>query len=286
MTPSRPIALFAWLLVAAASVSVHAQTRPQFPGWKAAEIALSREAADLRFDSVSMPMATSSFAGKKSPVLAGFLSLAVPGLGEYYVGDQVWRGAIFTGIEIGAWIERAHWTARGDDSTAAFRAFGDNHWSTSNYAKYLDQLLKSRGFDSVAHGGDGASINRAEAILDSLRFTDFTHRLTFNDQQQYYELISKYIQYRPGWDDFTAIDVQSPNNIRHADMRANMNDQYGVATFFLYGIIVNHVLSAIDAALLARDHNSNLRLQVELRNRPLPDGSMGYIPSADFTFTF
>jgi hypothetical protein len=69
-------------------------------------------------------------------------------------------------------------------------------------------------------------------------------------------------------------------------MRADLNTQYDVANIFLYGIMLNHVLSAIDAALLARDHNSPLRLHSDLMEFPLPNGAMAYVPTAKIEYRF
>jgi len=230
--------------------------------------------------------------GKKSSFLAAVLSLAIPGLGEYYVGDHVWRGMIFTGLEIGLWAERIHWTHRGDDSTTAFRAFSDAHWSTCRYGDSLNSYLRADSIGPIAICGNFHSVNLAEAALDSVENAranidpyasdNHTHRLVnpADDVQQYYELISKYtLQYLPGWDNFT-------NFNRAGAMRTSMNDQYGVADDFLYAIFVNHVLSAIDAALLASDHNSRIHLQGSVVRRPRFDGTMGYMPTANLELTF
>jgi hypothetical protein len=231
---------------------------------------------------------TVSIPGHKNGTVAALLSLAVPGLGEYYVGEQIWRGMIFSGLEVGMWLGRAHYNARGDDSTAAFRAFADTYWSPDRYAAYLNSLLASRGIGPWADGKHLETINHTEDTLDALQFQNFTHRLPIRDRQQYYELISKYIQYTAGWDDAT--NPQDPTSSvhyqEHADMRERMNDQYATATYFMWGIIANHVLSAIDAALLAHDHNTQIRLQGELLRRPLPDGSLGYVPTATVEYRF
>ena len=74
--------------------------------------------------------------------------------------------------------------------------------------------------------------------------------------------------------------------MRHAEMRANMNAEYETADYFLYGLILNRVLSAIDAALLARDHNSAIRLQGDLRLEREPDGRLGYVSTAKMSIRF
>ena len=224
--------------------------------------------------------------GHKSVFLAAALSAAIPGLGEYYVGDKNWwHGLIFTGIEAGMWVGYSHWNHRGDDSMAAFHSFTDTHFSLCRYADSMIVFFKTDSIRApLPDCNNPASINRAEEILDSLSLTnsdikDFGHRLTFSDQQQYYELLSKYLQYQRGWDAVA-------NWNRASDMRANMNDQYGTATYFLWGAIANHILSAIDAAILASDHNARLRLHGEIIQKPNSFGSLDIIPTANIEFRF
>lgn len=232
---------------------------------------------------------TSSESGHKSPFLAAMLSLAVPGLGEVYVGDNVWRGVIFAGLEAGLWIEMFHWNHRGDDSTLTFQSYSDKHWSTYWYADSLDTVLSEHNVpDSLfANGSSIKSINRAERLLDSIYASDpsgdpFTHQLQDPaiDNQQYYEMISKYpLQYLRGWDNLGNFNQASAS-------RAELNSEYDIGRIFLYGIFLNHALSAIDAALLARDHNSALRLHGDIIERPLPDGTLGFVPAARIEYRF
>jgi hypothetical protein len=125
------------------------------------------------------------------------------------------------------------------------------------------------------------SIQNARANIDPYARDTFTHRLSHPDQdpQQYYEMSYKYLQYVYGWD-------VPANQIRAGAMSTAMNDQYGIADGFLYAIFVNHILSAIDAALLASDHNSRIHLQGSVVRRPRFDGTMGYMPTANLQLTF
>jgi hypothetical protein len=64
-----------------------------------------------------------------------------------------------------------------------------------------------------------------------------------------------------------------------------MNYQYEIADYFLFGLILNRVLSAIDAVLITKDHNSNLRLQGELRTLEGPGGKE-FVPTAKLRLRF
>ena len=224
---------------------------------------------------------------KKSPFLAAALSLVLPGLGEYYVGEQIWRGMIFTAVDAGLWYGHYSYLGRGDDSTVAFRAFADENWAPQRYADTLNWLLDQANITShhVTNANDFFEINRAEDTL-SLFVQGFpiSHRLPTRGSQQYYELISKYLQFAHGWKDHLS-GGPSPLYLRHADMRANMNYQYEIADYFLFGLILNRVLSAVDAVLLTKDHNSALRLQGELRTMDGPSGKE-FIPTAKMRLRF
>jgi hypothetical protein len=225
---------------------------------------------------------------RKSPFVAGLLSLAVPGLGEYYVGDQIWRGVIFSALEVGLWYGNITYNNRGDDATTAFQDFAHKNWSMERYALYLNEQLSLRGKETISDPSDHAQINAAEDTLNRLDASlSLSHRLPPKGHQQYYELISKYNQYAAGWIDATCNDLScSPLSNQHSIMRDEMNREYEIATNFLYGIFLNHVLSAIDAVLLANDHNSAIRVQGEIKLESLPGGSMEFQSHARLMYRF
>jgi hypothetical protein len=253
-------------------------------------------ARTLPRDSVPMSFTSDhSAAPHKSVLLAATLSAILPGLGEYYVGDNIGRGMIFTGVEVGLWIGMIHWQQEYNSAQNAFYSFSSSHFSKGRYALHLDSLLLSDTQwvrqlypTNRADSSNIASINRAEATLDSLKQifpdlpdSDYTHRLVDPnvDFQQYNEMISKYWQYISGWD-------KVGNWSAASFMRADAQHQADIANDFLFGIILNHALSALDAALLARDHNSAIRLHGDLVPAALPDGSMAYIPTMYVQYRF
>jgi hypothetical protein len=141
----------------------------------------------------------------------------------------------------------------------------------------------------IVNGNDFSQINKAEdtLALSNISRVPMSHRLPPRGSQQYYELISKYIQFTFGWRDATDdVPEHSAMFMRHAEMRANMNAQYETADYFLFGLILNRVLSAIDAVLLTKDHNSAIRLQGDLNIEREPDGRLGYVPTAKMSIRF
>src|SRR2546423_243156 len=78
---------------------------------------------------------------RKSPFLAGALSFILPGLGEYYVGDQIWRGIIFTAIDAGLLYGALLHNSRYNDSLNAWHDFANVHFLPCIYADSLNQQL-------------------------------------------------------------------------------------------------------------------------------------------------
>ncbi|MCK4632045.1 MAG: hypothetical protein KAT79_02175, partial [candidate division Zixibacteria bacterium] len=72
----------------------------------------------------------------KSATKAFLLSLAVPGLGQYYYGSRV-KPFAFLAVEALAWGMNIKLNNDADDITAEFEAFNRAHWSQSDYETYL-----------------------------------------------------------------------------------------------------------------------------------------------------
>lgn len=90
-------------------------------------------------------------------------------------------------------------------------------------------------------------------------------RAKFVDAFTFYELIGKEQEFITGWDDVknvafldSRIEGTSENRNAYVNMRQNAERYSDMRAWFLGGIIVNHILSAVDAALAARNHNRGL----------------------------
>ncbi len=113
----------------------------------------------------------------------------------------------------------------------------------------------------------------------------FSHKLPFFAEQQYYELIGKYFQFAPGWvdyptwragDEFTiAIDPEhtgaggtKPNVqgrfLEYAANHADANTLLRRASRMSAVIVLNHLVSAIDAAITSKLNNDRLDADVAL----------------------
>jgi len=228
---------------------------------------------------------------KKSPVLAGVMSAIIPGSGEFFVGEYL-KAAIFFVVEAALITTAVVYDNKGDDQTAEFQVFADEHWSV---VKYSENLLLQPGLP------DGCSIpiNPDESLPPWERIEDwdalnhceqgYSHHLPNYGEQQYYELIGKYNQYSSGWNTFDPAtdDFRKVPQIMldYSKMRGEANDTYNVAAKAVIGIYINHVLSAIDAIWSASSYNKNLAVGIRVQNVQFAD-RIEYVPTLNIKYNF
>ncbi len=188
----------------------------------------------------------------KSPKKAFIFSMLIPGWGQKYAGSHTWKPIVFLALEAGLWMNYFKYRNDGNKQTDAYQTFADLHWI--------------EGDSMVAHSYRGW---RAVIDSDSDWVEKFTHELPEYKDQQYYEMIGKYDQFRAGWDDFwldsalyertflgdSAAPAISPNRLKYNEMRGEANTLLGRANKMVILTVVNHLLSAFDAALAARRYN-------------------------------
>jgi hypothetical protein len=126
---------------------------------------------------------------------------------------------------------------------------------------------------------DWGELNRLERAIG----TFFSHTLPPYGEQQYFELIGKYPQFNQGWDDapanFDYGDPLTPRFRYYSVERGKANDHYATATTFVTIALVNHALSAVDAAWSAAGFN---HAHAEASLRTMPGG--GLVPTVTLTY--
>jgi hypothetical protein len=227
---------------------------------------------------------------KKSPILAGAMSLIIPGSGEIYVGEYL-KAGIFLAIEAVVVTTAIVYDNKGDNKTIEFQNYADDYtnpdhnWSVVQYAEWLNQ-----------YEGASITINPDESLppWERVDWNELnaaekgSHKLPPHGEQQYYELIGKYHQYSSGWNDFTGggnEDQISPNFTYYSGMRGEANDFYSVSSTAVIGIYVNHFLSALDAVWSASTFNKNLAVKVRMESIQLANRAEFY-PKIYFTYSF
>ena len=219
---------------------------------------------------------------KKSPWLAAGLSLVVPGAGEFYA-DNYWRSAAFFAVEIAAWTVAYIYDKKADRQNDFFQSFADQHWSVVRYGQYAETALNppNKPYNWLIPNTEGAypwqrvnwaELNRMERDIGGY----YSHTLPRYGEQQYYELIGKYPQFNQGWDDspptFNYGDALTARFTWYADQRGKANSFYETATTWVTIAIVNHIVSAVDAAFAVGSYNGGLHASIGTRMIPTVAG--------------
>ena len=246
-------------------------------------------------NSESLPEISFPSDDKKSPFLAGLLSLVIPGAGEFYA-ESYWKTAIFLAIEAAVITTAVIYDGKGDDQTDKFENYADENWSVVKYAEWLAQY-KEADIDRIIIPGteslppwqrvNWAELNAAERHAASLG-PGFTHVLPPYGAQQYYELIGKYHDYSPGWNDYSGdsnTNLLSPNFRFYSKERGKANDFYNIASKAVIGIYINHFLSAVDAVWSTINYNNSLVVKVRMEEVYYAD-KLELVPTLKISYGF
>ena len=184
----------------------------------------------------------------KSIPKAALMSIALPGLGQWYSGSKI-KAALFLAIEVGGWTFYGAQKNKGNDIRSEFRAYADAHWSESEYWDWI-----------ALHSG----LERND--VDKLREWEqetFSHHLHEEKDQQYYEMIGKYDQFNYAWDDSDIgskdegwdKSLRSKHRLYYEGRRDAHNAALKNASLSLTVVMLNHLFSSIDAAWTVSRHN-------------------------------
>lgn len=231
---------------------------------------------------------------RKSPLLAGLLSVLIPGAGEFYVGDY-WKTAIFLALETAVITTAVVYDNKGNNQTEQFEKYADDYtnqdhnWSVVRYAQWII-ANRLEGVDPGIITSNDESLPPWERVNWNMlnQYENGTHTLPPHGDQQYYELIGKYPQFTPGWNDFRPgqdIKEYPPNFRYYSGLRGKANDYYNVADKAVIGIYVNHFLSALDAVWSAVQFNKDLTVKLRVEQVNYAD-NIKLIPTLNFSLQF
>jgi len=234
--------------------------------------------------------------GEKSPYLGALFSGIIPGAGEFYAKNYL-KAGIFFAIEAGLWTAYSIFQNKGDDQTAIYQNFANQNWDVYQYAAWL----KSAGGGFTQSGQINLNAPPNELLVQiniCERANNFSHTLPAYGEQQYYELIGKYQTFVAGWKDADLNllnanqtnyhNYKSPMFINYAADRQEANKYYDKGTTTLTIVILNHVLSAADAAWTVSMFNKNLKVKTgfHMENKYSYTGERKLIPVANVNVTF
>jgi len=246
------------------------------------------------------------------------MSAVLPGAGQAYNRQWV-KAGVALALEAVAITAYAARHREGLDAQEAVEAFAHRDWSPARYAEWLTDYT---AWLEITYGHTvtapppgiptGIDFSRPASWSDAERLTvdrffdqiralerqvyhpetgaSFSHQLPYFGEQQYYELIGKYFQFAPGWNDYAAwldggggytvaIDPEhtgpggSKPNVsetfrRYAREHADAQDILRQAGRISMLILVNHLVASIDAAVSAKLHNDRIDSQMGLTYGP------------------
>jgi hypothetical protein len=226
------------------------------------------------------------------PGYAFLASAVLPGLGQA-ANQQWWKTALFVTVEAAAIGLYIHNENRARSVERKFWRLADGNWSVVQYASWLvdfhnaqnpnnpydpNNLLtpgyRGQGIPTPAFNNESdwrvIDINALRILERNTVYQStgnpFSHDLPDYGSQQYYELISKYWQYGPGWIDWNqgVHDINrgtagmSPLWLEHARLEEMFNDKYRLAGNMLSLLLMNHFISAFDAFFTVRLRNHRM----------------------------
>ena len=245
----------------------------------------------------------------RSPRKALFMSLVIPGSGQFYVGGSKFtyaRGVIYLALEAGLWAGWYYNTVyKYDKQVDKYKKFANEHYSIGRYenamydlftslddaaqdSRFVERYMSSR--QSFCEALYGTSNNRGCYSGRQLPYEKETdHKRAFGDNPQkwgkerkngFYEASEVYqiiggATYVLGWDDVDSVATvdalgledpnseivslgQSSNRNKYRSMRDEANELADMQAWFIGGLILNHLVSAVDAAFTAHSHNKSL----------------------------
>lgn len=202
----------------------------------------------------------------KYPARGMILSLAVPGLGQWYAGARM-KSLVFVGVEVAAVGITLNIDRRAEERRDLFQRFAREHWDLEQWLLHTP-TLSERYPDVICDGTHELSIlldNGTVVSSDSL-CGGWIEGAGVVPNREYYENIGKYDQFVAGWDDLyddqgnpnweevkksvgdsVEILIMTPNKNRYLDMRHDYNRTLQLAGYALSSIMLNHLVSAVDA---------------------------------------
>jgi len=252
----------------------------------------------------------------RNPKKALFMSLIVPGLGQAYVGQSAFtyaRAAFYFGTEVTLGLMWYQYTVvKYDRKTKQYRQFADQHWSQVRYedsafnASLIVDVEDFKAINGQRENFCDAAVPRETSagttnpihtgcmeLTDTLQTSNYQNYRnlyanrpygTYADPVDFYALIGDYQEFVGGWDDVTGLaysaDSISGTSARRSEynrMRQQAQDFSRMQAWFIGGIVINHIASAVDAALTAR-YNNRVLYEGEARwyDRVKVDGGLAF----------
>lgn len=237
--------------------------------------------------------------------LALVSSLVIPGSGQAINNKWIRAGSYLAAEAVLLTFHFSKLNAA-KNQERRYKQFANNNWSVVEYAQWLVEYhdqngLTSQGLEDLRNQVTGETpafdpskdwqvvdLNTLQMVERNTPFVypdgsegnNFSHVTPDYGSQQYYELISKYYQFGPGWNDFGTNrqgqtinslyqlnwnGSDSPMNFFTGSQKAEkFNDSYRLAGNMISLLILNHLVSAFDAFLTVKLKNSRFDADAKL----------------------
>jgi len=226
----------------------------------------------------------------KSPRRAMFMSLMLPGSGQFYVGGKQSRyvRGIFYLAEEAALISGLYYHSiyKYDKQVKKYQNFAGEHFSINKYEEEMYKIYDEMYYADFKrlYGQERESyckaFDREPKVIETCIGNFGKNQPYPNDNTKpynssaYYSVIASE-NFVLGWEDANAEDASRINSIlekkgdyiplgssasreEYLSMRKKANKLADSQAIFLGAIILNHIVSAVDAVLSARAHNNSL----------------------------
>ena len=192
---------------------------------------------------------------KRNIAAAMIASAVLPGIGELYVAtgtkkvSHYIRVPVFLALDVYFWYSYRDNYDKGKEVKAEYEMFGDEHWSEERF------LLQHPYCDGIG-GCDSWEQYNEDAKGDYYYFVYIPKHL---DHEEYYENMGKYDAFAFGWDDWNGdyndVEAWTPNRTTYWAMRTESDDYLLRADRYVMALIINRVVSMLDAGWLAYRYN-------------------------------
>jgi hypothetical protein len=198
--------------------------------------------------------------GLKSPSRAFLLSAVIPGTGEFYAGTK--RGVLFVAAEVAFWV-------------TYFVIHGQAEDLKEDYVEFVDSRIVFEE-DSPVNSTETWTLEDYEHATQS----DNWHYVYTENNGKPLDRVGKYY-----WDDLPQDLIDEPGGVSLSESqslarveaynkRGSMNDKFKNAKVFVGLVILNHIVSAVDARIAAAIHNDRIS-EISLHPAASPSGYLG-----------
>jgi len=170
--------------------------------------------------------------GKKPVGLVFLMSLVLPGSGEYYMGNKV-QSVIFLTSEVLLWTGLTANSMYAEHLLEESYTYAAQHANVSRSGKDKQYWIDIGKFDSIY---DFNEERRRDRLFDAVYL---------NEEEKYWF-----------WDG-------RDKRFKYDGMRLDANEISGQDVYFYASIVLNHLVSAVNALRLARGHNRELAEKVD-----------------------